>query len=84
MEFEEENADVENSPDNHGHSFRDSFAGKSLCSELGNQSDIVPLSGCLASDISTADLLSSKNPEANVFIFADRQTVHERQTRAWE
>jgi hypothetical protein len=63
---EKENLDVENSSDGRGHSFRDFFAGKSFCSELGIKSDIVPLPSYLASHIRTADLLSVKISEENV------------------
>ena len=67
MGSEKENANVENSSDGRGHSFRDFFAGKSLCSELGIKSGILPLPSYLASHIHTADLLSVKISEENVY-----------------
>jgi len=72
LEFTEKNTDAENSSDDHGRSVRDSHAGKHLCSELGNESDLILLPGCVVSGMHSADLLSVKGSEEGFLVSVAR------------
>jgi len=65
LDFTKKNDDAQNNSDDYSRSNRDSSAGKHLCSELGNKSDINAYHNRMVSDNHSANLLLIKSAEEN-------------------